>query len=318
MERMKYYLGIDGGGTKTAVASLEENANEIGRGLGGPCNIATCDDLTLTQSITEAVNEAREATGLGRAIEFEGVCAGVAGYTAKRRRAEFAELLKQLIPAKAHRVEPDYVIAYWGATEGEPGIIVSAGTGAVVYGRNAAGVSARFDGRGFLYGDKGSAFYIGKLAVDHILKRIDFGRPLDDFCLRVMRVLGAEDADDLIEWTYRDFCPSRIAALAVHVLKWADEDPNGLACHFVDSAADTLHNSTAMTMRKLGLTHDSVAVYLCGGLWQVSARLPKRFQMGHFNSISDEHPKYPWFRELRQPKHDPAFGAAYLMFQQKP
>src|SRR5690349_2101975 len=100
---MRYYLGIDGGGTKTAAAILDEHANELGRGLGGPCNIATCDDETLRESVLDAVTSAKQSAGLPNEVPFQAVCAGVAGYTAKRRRAEFLDLLKQIVPAKHHR-----------------------------------------------------------------------------------------------------------------------------------------------------------------------------------------------------------------------
>src|SRR5690349_3575922 len=153
---MRYVLGIDGGGTKTAAVILDEARTERGRGFGGPCNIATCDDATLRASVGDALRGALEGAGLPQEARFASVCAGVAGYTARRRRADFARLLVEIVPAERYRVEPDFVIAYWGATEGEPGIIVSAGTGTAVYGRNAAGEACRVDGRGFLLGDKGS------------------------------------------------------------------------------------------------------------------------------------------------------------------
>src|SRR5258708_2768069 len=136
---MPYFLGLDGGGTKTAAVIIDESGTELGRGIGGPCNIATCDDATLRASVSGALESAVSNAGFTTEIKFESVCAGVAGYTAKSRRAEFLELIKVLTAANSYRLEPDYVTAYWGATEGEPGIIVSAGTGAVIYGRNEEG-----------------------------------------------------------------------------------------------------------------------------------------------------------------------------------
>ena len=42
-------------------------------------------------------------------------------------------------PGASVRVEPDYAVALTGATDGEPGIVVIAGTGSVAYGENGAG-----------------------------------------------------------------------------------------------------------------------------------------------------------------------------------
>src|SRR5579872_4300104 len=110
---MRYYLGLDGGGTKTAACLLDEEGTERGRGEGGPCNIATCDDATLRASVGRAASGALAAAGLALDAALGGVCAGVAGYTAKRRRAEFARLLAEAVRAEHCRVEPDFVIAYW-------------------------------------------------------------------------------------------------------------------------------------------------------------------------------------------------------------
>ena len=41
------FLGLDGGGTKTAAVIIDSAGIEVGRGLGGPCNIATSDDASF-------------------------------------------------------------------------------------------------------------------------------------------------------------------------------------------------------------------------------------------------------------------------------
>src|SRR5207248_2879234 len=111
----------------------------------GPCNIVTCVDAVLRESLAAATAGALSSAGLPLDSRFAGACAGVAGYTAKGRRADFRRLLAEVVPAESHRVEPDYVIAYWGATEGEPGIAAIAGTGAVIYGRSGADETCRVD-----------------------------------------------------------------------------------------------------------------------------------------------------------------------------
>ena len=79
---MRYYLGLDGGGTKTAAVILDSEGRELGRGQGGPGNIATGDDSTLEASVREASRTALDSAGLPPETRFAGVCVGVAGYTA--------------------------------------------------------------------------------------------------------------------------------------------------------------------------------------------------------------------------------------------
>ena len=138
-EFMRYFLGIDGGGTKTAALIVDESGVELGSGEGGPGNIANNEDRTLRKSLHAAVGAAREDAGLPESTRFASVCAAVAGYSAPQRLEAFEALLKTEILADHYSVVPDYIAAYWGATHGEPGVVVIAGTGAVAYGRNAEG-----------------------------------------------------------------------------------------------------------------------------------------------------------------------------------
>jgi N-acetylglucosamine kinase-like BadF-type ATPase len=302
---MSYFLGIDGGGTKTAAVILDEGGAELGRGYGGPCNIATCDDATLRKSVTDAVVGAiSAASGLSGRLPFEAVCAGVAGYTAKKRRADFQRLLQEIVPAEQHRLEPDFVIAYWGATEGEPGIIVSAGTGSVVYGHNAAGEACRVDGRGFLLGDQGSGFEIGRKALSHTLHRLEDKQDPDALTDAVMQAMGAYDTDDLIEWTYRDFQPSRIAGLASAVGELAARGDHQ-AARLLQEAGVGLRTLVARCLDRLSLSPENAKLHKLGGLWALGDHL-----MAGFNGTDDQEILPPL--SLLEPKHDATYGAALL------
>ena len=314
---MRCFVGVDGGGTKTAAVVLDEGLREIGRGYGGPCNIATCDDAALRESVTSSVESALAAAGLARTTRFAGACAGVAGYTAKKRRAHFEQIFAESVRADTHRVEPDYLIAYWGAAEGEPGIVVIAGTGAAVYGRNANGDSARVDGRGYLLGDQGSAFWIGLQGLTSIITATDHGEPLREFHHRLLRETGCEDADDVVEWLYRGFSASRVAELARPIGQWA-ESGDAQALKLIDMAATALATDVYYAARRLGVTVDSLPVYLLGGLWDTTPLMADLFERGLRGYVNGEGASGearesgeadPWIRRGRQ---DAAIGAGLL------
>lgn len=313
---MRYVLGIDGGGTKTAAVILDEAGTERGRGEGGPCNIATCDDVTLTASVQEAVCEALAAAGLPPDTRFAAVCAGVAGYTARRRRAEFAQLLAQLVPADKHRLEPDYIVGYWGATEGEPGVIVSAGTGSVVYGRNRAGGTHCVGGRGYLLGDMGSGYWIGQCALKRAVLRMELTLPPDEFDRLLLEEIGAQTLEDLIEWTYRDPRPARIAALAEVVSKAAERGYRH-ARECLAEAADALANACALVLLILQMELGDAPVYRIGGLWNLHPMMVEEFEkrLGEHIASDNEQP-YPALL-TRAPKHDAAYGAALLALREE-
>jgi len=308
---MRYYLGIDGGGTKTASVILDEDKRELGRGSGGPCNIATCDDATLATSVKESTESALESADLPMDCRFSAACAGVAGYTAKQRRAEFARIFAESVPANSHRVEPDYVIAYWGATEGEPGIIVIAGTGASVYGRNAEGQSARADGLGYLLGDDGSGFRMALSALRRIIQFERDGIPHLPLSRRILAAIGAFDSDDVVEWLYRDFSPARVAGLMSEIADLAnDGDPDSR--EIMRKAARNLANrSVRYVARLLGADEGDLQIYVSGGIWDASPLYERYFSQA-IEGPGGEWKPPPASITINRPRHDSAAGAALL------
>jgi N-acetylglucosamine kinase len=304
---MGLYLGIDGGGSKTIAVIQDEDGRERGRGQGGPCNIAICDDQTLRNSIESAVESALTASGLPRDSSFAAVCTGVAGYSVEARRTALREILQALVPAQSYRVEPDYVIAYWGATHGSPGIIVIAGTGAVAYGRNANGDDCREDGLGYLLGDRGSGFNLGLRTLQHALDGIRDG-DVDSLSRTVMDHIGAHTQSQIVQWLYGNFSTKRVAGIAPVVGAFADAG-DAAACKLVSEMAMRLRHTVRIIRHRLWLDRN-VPVYPIGGLWRIGRFFVEEFtepnwrpepgdgDIGRINVVS--------------PQGDAAVGAALL------
>jgi N-acetylglucosamine kinase-like BadF-type ATPase len=82
------------------------------------------------------------------------------GVWTERERATARRHLRGLAP----RVEviSDVEAALLGALDGRPGLLVLAGTGSIILGRDGEGRVARAGGLGPLIGDEGSAFWLGR------------------------------------------------------------------------------------------------------------------------------------------------------------
>ena len=316
---MNYFLGIDGGGTKTAALILAEDGTEVGRGVGGSGNIAVNDDATLARSLRDAVDGAWRDAGRATSDRFAGVCAGMAGYSVEGRRIAFEALLRREVTADAYRIEPDYLIAYWGATEGEPGIVVIAGTGAVSFGRNAEGETRREDGLGFLLGDRGSGFNLGLYALRYTLKRMQEGGE-DALTAAVIAHTGARSQNEILQWIYGNFSPARVASLAPIVGELA-EGGDTAARNLVAEMARRLRHAVRQIRHSLWLPRDT-PVYPLGGLWQLGAFFRAEFTDPQWRGDSET----PLAAEalpggrfvLAQPRHDAAYGAALLARQTSP
>ncbi|MCX6379740.1 MAG: hypothetical protein NT023_09750 [Armatimonadetes bacterium] len=310
---MPYYIGFDCGGTKTVALITDGDGNELGVGQGGTGNIAVNDDETLVISVRTAFRAACERAGISPNTSFASLCAGAAGYSYEHRRSPFLAILRSEIRADRYTLVPDYLPAFWGATEGEPGIVVIAGTGAVAFGRSAEGKEYRADGLGFLLGDKGSGFNLGLYALRHALERIQKGE--EDSVTRVVKEhTGTEIVPEVIHWLYEDFTPARVAAIAPRIGTLSEEgDP--VARTLVVEMARRLRQTVRQVRHHLWLPREA-PIYPIGGLWELGTFFRSEFQDPHWlgeGEVSIEPEALAGGRfNVQPPRHTPAYGATLM------
>lgn len=159
------YLGIDGGGSKTAFLLEDESGNEIGRCETGPSNWLSAGEDEARRNIAAGIQQ------LG--IVPDVVCGGFAGAGRPEGVAFYTACLSALLPKAKLFVETDAFISYIGAIGLEPGVLLIAGTGSIAIGRRADGSMIRVGGWGPIFSDEGSGFWIGKRVLQNALRSHD-------------------------------------------------------------------------------------------------------------------------------------------------
>src|SRR5919112_5567467 len=192
------YLCVDGGQTKTAVSLLDEEGKTLESWREGP--LTTPSKPGAADNLRAVVRSACEE--LGRRLERSGGAAPEAACLSLTGYHEGDEFVPPLVKEEARRVVPDlerihvvpdYVGNWAAATAGEPAIMVLSGGGAVAYGRDSSGHSARSGGWGHLLGDEGSGYWIGLEAIKATLRSWADIIPKTALEAHVMETLGAED-----------------------------------------------------------------------------------------------------------------------------
>ena len=162
-----FFLGFDGGGTKTECVLVDREGKVVARSHEGPSN-----PLRLRTGYTRAwfaLSEAADAV-LSRAkitgSDIRGICAGLGGAGRASVARHIASFLERNFPNAQVRATTDLEIALEAAFDpGAEGMILLAGTGSAALGRDADGRIVRVGGRGPWISDEGSAFDIGRRAV---------------------------------------------------------------------------------------------------------------------------------------------------------
>lgn len=263
---MKGVLGIDGGGTKTRAVITDLSANVIGVGISGPSNY---DDIGVQQTKNNLLDVIKKASyGLPKGFNIEVAYLGLAGITCPKDQKIIHSLLQEIDNLKGTRiiVTHDCSTALAGANGGRPGILAIAGTGSSCYGRNFKGKTFLGGGWGFLFGDVGSSFYLGKEAILAIVNAYDGIGPNTLLTEPILNNLKISDMSELMHRIYHPRLDRvGIASLAPIVTKTANDDP--VSKSIIENSCEGLARIIASVAHKLELSQElEFDLSLSGGL----------------------------------------------------
>ncbi len=299
-----YFLGVDGGQSSTVAVISDETGKVIGWATAGPCNHVSAAESrakflrVMGECVLQAASRAGMPTGKPR---FRGACLGMSGGPEDK-----AGLLHEVFDAGHLLVTHDGRIALAGATMGEPGIIVVAGTGSIAFGENGKSESARAGGWGHIFGDEGGGFDVVRQALRAALAEHEGWGPVTALTPALLEATGTANANQTLHLFYTPEWPrSRVAGLARLVDQIAQEgDP--VAGDILQRAAMQLAMLAGTVRRQLWNTRDlpekPLRVAWIGGVFN-STTVLERFRMlieleGHAVSAP--------------PAHSPAVGALLI------
>lgn len=238
-------LGADVGGTATRAAVADAGTGLVlgtdTRPSGNPNVVGTENAAQrIRAATTAALGQAGEHL-TGPAAQVRGVVLGMGGYgTARAAGTEFARSCVPDGVTVVPRIVPDFAVAYASATPEPHGYVVVAGTGAVAAEVDRAELIRRRDGWGWLLGDQGSGFWIGREATRCALgelqrqtDRTEPDRARSLLCERVLDWFDVADLNGLLGMAYQ-IAPRSLADLTPLVAELADTD---------DTAADICHRA---------------------------------------------------------------------------
>lgn len=268
-------LAVDAGGSTTRCVVVGEDGAVQGFGRGGPANHILSGWETARESLRQATAAALGGAGAG----IDVAVVGSAGVGPNGEGHEIVEsLLAELVPGAAVvRATGDMVTAFWGALSVPVGVVVSAGTGSVCFGRNAAGATCQVGGWGHIMGDEGSAYDIAVQALRAVARAADGRAAPTALAAGLGAVLGGDQALHLAARVYGEpLNRDQIAALAVAVAAVA-RDGDATAQDILRRAGEELGWAAAAALRTLGLLEVPVAVSFAGAVFEAGDMVRQPF-----------------------------------------
>jgi glucosamine kinase len=243
-------VGVDVGGTSSRALAMEPADGTVtGRGASGGGNPNSHPPELAAKRVAEAV---REALG-GGSGEVLGCMLGLAGeskFTDPAVAETFAVALRQVGVGCPISVVSDAEVAFASATAEPDGTVVVGGTGSVAARIVDHRKSSWVGGLGWLLGDEGSAYWIGREAVRTALRQLQAGAAPGPLAAAVLaEALPDVPADDtqllsrLITAANAE-APVRLARFASLVSTYVATDP--AAARIVGEAAELLAGQALM------------------------------------------------------------------------
>lgn len=217
------YLGVDGGGTKTAFCLIDGDGTIVARARTASIYYLMSSIDIVGPLLSEGVAEVCATAGL-RPHDIAYAFFGIPCYGEVAKDVPALDALpREILGHDRYRCGNDMVCGWAGSLGGVDGINVVAGTGSIAYGENN-GRGARAGGWGELFGDEGSGYWVAIRGLNAFSRMCD-GRlprgPLADVLRREMDLADDLDAVDIVLNRWQGD-RARIAALSPAVSEAAE------------------------------------------------------------------------------------------------
>lgn len=282
---MKYFVGIDGGGTRTTAWLSDEKGRVLARAVAGPSNplkvgikstqreiLRATRDVLRQAHVAARLGGERRRTPTGRgstAAALEAVCVGLAGTDRPPVHRKVLAWLRQAIPARHYLLTSDAAIALRAAIADSPGVIVISGTGSIAYGRDDRGRVLRSGGWGAFLDDAGSGYDLGRKAIVAALQDYDGRGSCTQLTAKVCRALKISDITQVV---LKKLTATEVAGLFPLVLE-AARRRDAVARRLCDEAGKDLADLALALLRRMGWLRRVIPVVYAGGVFRSSLRI---------------------------------------------
>ncbi len=253
-----YKIGVDGGGTKTECMLIDDTGRMVAGHVGVGCNPSVVGTAQATSIILAALNSLRAqaaadaAEGDGGPVSSDGLITATLLCMAGHRDF-WSDLARKLAGFGRVETPGDFLPVLELATGGQPGLVLHAGTGSFVAARTADGATHFAGGLGWRFGDPGSGYDLGRIAIARGLLELQGWAPPSRLGPTVREHAGLEAGTHpslITRHYYQHPEPNRpIAALAPVVLRLAAEGDAASREIAISSAGELLDLAVRMATK---------------------------------------------------------------------
>lgn len=265
---MKYYLSVDGGGTKTAFLLTDRNGAFKAKYITSGCTYSVMGKEKIFNLLKEGIKELLHKAEINQ----EQVMYAVWGIPCYGEYEIFDYYIKEkisLLLSCPNYFCNDVEIGMAGSLCLNPGIHIVAGTGAIVMGKDFTGRTARANGWHEEFSDEGSAGWLGRETLSLFMKQADFRETKGPLYELVRQKFELQKDIDIVSYYQKHIRNARekLAAIQMILLQAAKEGDES-AVLLYQRAAKELADTVIGVCRQLDFSDEKIMVSYSGGVFK--------------------------------------------------
>jgi N-acetylglucosamine kinase-like BadF-type ATPase len=258
----EYFLGLDGGGTKTDCVLVDGSGKTLARSTAGPSNPIRAGYAKAWFTLSDAADVVLEHQHI-KAGDIRGIYAGIGGAGRDVVARRIGTFLENAFPQAAVTVTTDLAITLQAAVGDGEGLVLTISTGSAAYGRGAGGETARAGGRGPWFSDEGSAFDIGRRALAAVVRAEENRGPETALSERVLKWLGCAEWNRVLDWVVKN--PDDVFPRVFPLVAELGDAGDPLCEAILSNAAESLTELVGSVLSRLDLNNREVPIAKAGG-----------------------------------------------------
>lgn len=258
MENSKFYLGIDGGGSKTTAVVFNDKGDFICKACGESINYYSVGIENAQKALSDIIEKLRQK-------EFDCAVIGMSALNERASDEETHKFCNGIINSKKIIMDSDLFIALEAMNvSGECGVVIS-GTGSMAICKNADGKITHAGGWGYILGDEGSGYSIGLSGIKAAIRAAEGSAEktaLTDECLKYFKI---NNIYDLIDLYYSKTVSRKITAAFAKCVIALAESGDAVSLKIINNEAKMLSETVLALIKNANY---NIPIGLWGGIFQ--------------------------------------------------
>lgn len=258
-----FYLGIDGGGTKTTAAIMNDKKKIVYTFVGESINYYSEGLETARNNMKQLLIQIYCRTGIDR---FRAVFIGMSALFGEASQKEISDFADGIINADIIAMNSDLHIALKAADDDENSIAAICGTGsmAACFSRDGSEVVTK-GGYGYILGDEGSAYAIAYDAIQKAVTGSEGSTAQTDLSNKLLEFFACENMQQLVDKFYNPTIDRKTIASFARVVTECARNGDAVAKEVLRKQAQKFASTVKALQRE---NENKMHIYLFGGVFE--------------------------------------------------